>query len=78
MSGLWIRTQERTELVFVCSFKIQSISERNNKHRILGILNNVNELGVYETEERALEILEEIQEMIARNDGHILFVMPEK
>lgn len=59
---LWIRTQDRSDLLKVIGFKtnyplsnaIQGITETN-----LALT-----LGVYETEKRALELLDEIQNIL--------------
>lgn len=57
--GIWIRTQDRQELVEISGINIfnQYIQGKN--------INGINKgLGEYKTEERALEILDEIQKRL--------------
>ena len=61
--NLWIRTQDRKKLVLINTLAIAE----NTSRSILGfgIDSHVKvELGDYDTEERALEVLDEIQELL--------------
>lgn len=58
---LWIRTQDRTTLIR--SYEIY-ISEQQNKY-LLRAKRTSHILGSYETFERALEVLDEIQNILA-------------
>lgn len=61
---LWIRSQDKDDLIKVCSLEVASRS--NDKYTILTLINSstVVDLGTYETKERALEVLGEIDERI--------------
>lgn len=86
---LWIRTQDRKKLVLINTLAIAE----NTSRSILGfgIDGHVKvELGDYDTEERTLEVLDEIQELlepvhiadISKKEGiigaNILYEMPEE
>ena len=61
---LWIRSQDKTRLVKVCSLEY---GEYNEIHYINGYcVNEVDnyDLGIYKTKERALEVLDEIQSLL--------------
>lgn len=61
---LWVRSQDKTRLVKVCSLEY---GEYNEKHYINGYcVNEVDnyDLGTYKTEERALEVLDEIESIL--------------
>lgn len=61
---LWIRSQDKTRLVKVCSLEY---GEYNEIHYINGYcVNEVDnyDLGTYKTKERALEVLDEIQSLL--------------
>ena len=61
---LWIRSQDRTNLI-----RVEHLALTNNK-TITGMSTNWDyDLGTYETKERALEVLDEIQKTI---ETHIL------
>ena len=87
--NLWIRTQDRKKLVLINTLAIAD----DDSGSILGfgIDGHVKvELGDYDTEERALEVLDEIQELlepvhianISKKEGiigaNILYEMPEE
>ena len=87
--NLWIRTQDRKKLVLINTLAIAE----NTSRSILGfgIDGHVKvELGDYDTEERTLEVLDEIQELlepvhiadISKKEGIIgantLYEMPEE
>lgn len=69
---LWIRSQDRARILKCEKLYIQVL---NGEFHIL----NENEfpLGIYETRERALEVLDEIQEYISNNYAEV-FEMPEE
>ena len=60
---LWIRSQDKEDLIKVYSLEVASRS--NDKYTILTLINSSTlvDLGTYETKERALEVLDEIQEL---------------
>lgn len=87
--NLWIRSQDRKKLVLINTLAIAE----NTSRSILGfgIDGRVKvELGDYDTEERALEVFDEIQELlepvhiadISKKEGiigaNILYEMPEE
>jgi hypothetical protein len=80
MSGIWIRSQDKGDLVFV-----QNISAYNNK--VVNFhMDDYSTLGFYSSQERCLEILDEIQEFIIISihesqqieKYHTIYQMPEK
>lgn len=87
--NLWIRTQDRKKLVLINTL---SIAENTSRSILgFGIDGHVKvELGDYDTEERALEVLDEIQELlepvhiadISKKEGiigaNILYEMPQE
>ena len=56
---LWIRSQDRKKLIKVDEVKIETVKEGNTF-----IYSHATDLGTYETKERALEVLDEIQNML--------------
>ena len=61
---LWIRSQDKTRLVKVCSL---AYGEYNEIHYLIGYcVNEIDnyDLGTYKTKERALEVLDEIQNIL--------------
>ena len=70
---LWIRSQDKTRLVKVCSL---GYGEHNEIHYINGYcVNEVDnyDLGTYKTKERALEVLDEIHGCIQTNAGFEMY-----
>ena len=59
---LWIRSQDRMKLVNNCNLYISS--EIRNEYIIEDLNNKYLNLGTYKTKERALKVLDEIQEII--------------
>lgn len=63
---LWIRSQDRTQLLKVIGLYYDYQQE---KHHITCITeNDYYWVGIYETRERALEVLDEIQDFIENGD----------
>ena len=63
---LWIRSQDKTRLVKVCSLEY---GEYNEIYYINGYcVNEIDnyDLGTYKTKERALEVLDEIQKYLEK------------
>ena len=58
---LWIRSQDKESLIKVSNVQYSYL---NDKHFIGTYYDNLKILGQYETKERALEVLDEIQERI--------------
>ena len=56
---LWIRSQDRKKLMKVDEVKIETVKDGNTF-----IYSHATDLGTYETKERALEVLEEIQNIL--------------
>ena len=78
--GLWIRTQDRTTLIK--SYEIY-ISEYGKDSYLIRAKRTNHILGVYRTIDRALEVLDEIQEIIetritrrATGMGYDFFSLP--
>jgi hypothetical protein len=78
MDGIWIRTQDRKGLIYAQRIAIESFKEWKSeefKYRIVNqvlyqdVANDYDLLGVYDTEERAIEVLDSIQNIIM---AHIL------
>lgn len=61
--GIWIRSQDGNTLAFVDVVEYARYgAERKLKNVIVG--NRILDLGVYPTEDRAMEVLQEIQESV--------------
>ena len=78
--GLWVRTQARFELA-----KINSVyagyQEKGKDYVIMGEKHNGGaRLGSYATKERALEVLDEIQNVLVdyKNMSRVVYEMPKK
>ena len=56
---LWIRSQDKMKLVNNCNLYISN--EIRNEYVIEDLSNKYLKLGTYQTKERALEVLDEIQ-----------------
>ena len=56
---LWIRSQDKKKLIKVDEVKIETVVEGNTF-----IYSHATDLGTYETKERALEVLDEIQKLL--------------
>lgn len=75
---LWIRSQNKKMLI-----KSKKIAIEENKDSDECIIVNYTEnlewcnLGIYKTKERALEVLDEIENFLI-NDNCIVYQMPEK
>lgn len=67
---LWIRSQNKSLLKQVSDLKVKEVENRTYKYGDIGksnefaIVSNDIILGCYETKERALEVLDEIQKKI--------------
>lgn len=79
---LWIRSQDRESI-----FKVKSIfysTNDENEHLIRSIIvddvkNGIIKLGQYSTKERALEVLDEIQEILeTRTVSQMVYEMPKE
>ena len=73
---LWIRSQDRIDLIKACSIGIQAQNEDDfviyNSYS-----HGYDELGVYKTKERALEVLDEMQMYISEKYAEV-YEMPEE
>ena len=73
MNGIWIRTQDRNRILFCDCFRIEK--NVNKKYNIIGGELGVEtavELGTYKTKEKALKVLDDIQEHINDSDNYNL------
>ena len=84
---LWIRSQDKKKLVKVDELKMETVKEGNTF-----IYSHETDLGTYETKERALEVLDEIQEAqlgnyyysfpsnvkVSNNENTIVYEMPKE
>ena len=66
---LWVRSQERDKLEVCNNLSIQPIIQSNKKHSTWGIISNFGCIGEYETRDRCLEIIDEIQSLISFDKG---------
>ena len=72
---MWIKTQDKKELLEIKHFKIHS--DINGRFNIRGFCRDEEViLGIYETKERALEVIYDIQFLIVDNEK--LYVMPKE
>jgi hypothetical protein len=62
---LWIRSQDRKRLTKATDIRIGYLN------KIGWIIEDCDELGIYKTEERALEVLDEIQKKMTNKKGII-------
>lgn len=61
---IWIRSQERDRLEVCESISIQPLITSNKKHTSWCIVANFGRVGEYDTRERCLEIIDEIQKLL--------------
>ena len=77
---MWIRNQDKHFLVNACAFEISDDDVFDGvNYLIIGLSNNTSYLlGKYSTEEKALEVLDYIQNEIQSNvyDEQTVFKMP--
>lgn len=89
-----IRSQDKNALVDISGTTIRALIPHNNKPKIIAYGNNQSTdmeetLGVYDTEERAIEVLDKIQHYYTSPDAQIgdggfdivlnkVFEMPEE
>jgi hypothetical protein len=57
--NLWVRSQDKKKLIKVNEIKIESVIDGNSF-----IYSDITDLGTYKTKERALEVLDEIQNIL--------------
>ena len=76
--ALWIRSQDGSQLISTNNIFVRKYStgENNTKHKITCIDNKLYRgwcnLGLYETKERALEVLDDIQDLLMGDiENHI-------
>ena len=70
---LWIRSQDREKLIKVKSLYVEKYPSSNNRYAIYNFFyDDLDDcdipLGTYETRERALEVLDEIQDELIGSD----------
>lgn len=79
---LWIRSQDKTKLVKAKNILIKFETEEvlmSTYHTIL-IYNDDEVIGIYETKERALEVLDEIQNILIdyKEMSRVVYQMPKE
>ena len=76
--NLWVRTQDKECLTNISN--IQYVY-KNNIHGLGTYYDNLKILGTYKTKERAIEILDEIQDLLQNayieNANRIVYKMPK-
>ena len=74
---MWIRSQDKVRLI-----KINMIWLDNNNECIFGGTDYESSLllGRYETKERSIEVIDEVEELLHRDGihGNVVYHMPEK
>lgn len=68
---LWVRSQDKMKLVSNCNLYIST--EMKNEYIVEDLNNKYLKLGTYKSKERALEILDEIQERIIELDKAVIY-----
>lgn len=73
---LWIRSQDKTKLKKTNYLQVELDSWQNKS----AIICNTDVVAVYETKERAMEILDEIETMLLENfnESCLVFEMPKE
>ena len=82
---LWIRSQDKTRLVKITQVKFvdkeSDLDDFKNVIRGYGVDGFNFRLGTYETKERAIEVLDEIQDLLQNayvgNSNRLVYQMPE-
>ena len=71
---LWVRSQDRIKLIKVDEVKIETVKGGNTF-----IYSHATDLGTYTTRERALEVLDEIQNILIDYSkmSRVVYQMPE-
>lgn len=64
---LWILSQAKDQLVKTNVIKYSCFKDRTTNKELHIITNNDYDFGIYETKERALEILDEIQKLLTND-----------
>ena len=77
---LWIRSQDRKYLIPDAQL---GYNEKNGQHSILAyIRDGYRVIGTYKTEERALEVLDEIQDLLQNayvgNSNRLVYQIPKE
>ena len=70
---LWIRSQDREKLVLTKGFETQHTNYDGGCQIFAVWENNYQMVGKYKTKERALEVLDEIQERIIELDKAVIY-----
>lgn len=80
---LWVRSQDKKRLVWCKEFSIQE--KIQNTYAVLGGVYGKHIVGNYKNRERALEVIDEIQEMLQTrqyydhcNVVNLIFEMPKE
>lgn len=81
---MWIRTQDKMNLIEVRGFQICYIKNADEEYWEIYTIGT--SLGKYKSKERALEVLDEIQTWIERYEanknnlfsGHVVYQMPKE
>lgn len=77
---LWIRSQDRESLRKInTGFYLKQDLSNYAKGEVIFIVSGGDKLGEYETKERALEVLDEIQEILeTRTVSQMVYEMPNE
>lgn len=71
---LWVRSQDKTELIVVKKFSIIGCTNNSYSGVEFNILSEQVYLGHYKTKERCLEILDEIQKFLVENSNPLVLL----
>ena len=87
---MWIRTQDKLGLTYNTNFRIGHLIEKDvetGKEEEFWVISCVDDLGKYKSKERAIEVLDEIEESIKNYEldkswcsltsDEIIYQMPE-
>ena len=75
MPGLWVRSQNKKGFVLIQGFRIDKLNNTIKGVTGFGVEYT---LGVYDTEEKALEVLNDIQKSLEEPELAYVYNMPKK
>ena len=73
---LWVRSQDKCTLQECHHLSVQEVAEPNKKHTKWAVVADFAFVGEYETKDRCLEIIDEIQNLI--KNEFIVYEMPKE
>lgn len=75
--NLWVRSQDREALRRInCSLYLKEDYSDYGRGKVWFIVSSGDKLGEYETKERALEVLDDINQNLCY--AHVIYEMPEE